>query len=1062
MNRSAILKFSRWLSLFLLYIITSSGAFLFLTYRMGYAQQLSQSYRLTGTITDATTGETLPGVNIKIEGTQKGTTTNRRGIYHLSVSGSDTLLFSYIGYQSQSIPVNGKQVINVSLSQTTSQLNQVVVTALGQKSQKRSLGYSVQEINSKNLTTTTQPNMVSLLNGKIAGVSVTSANDGVGGSAYINIRGWSSLTGNNQPLFVVDGIPISNQTSTNFSVDYGNGAAEIDPNDIKSISVLKGPNAAALYGSRAANGVILITTKDGKGRKGIGVSLHSSLYFQTPLTLPNYQNQYGAGLAPDYHFTNGYDDSDQNWGSPLDSAGLKLPQFDSPTTNGYRGGDNIPNKGTIIPTPWISHPNNVRSFFNTGDMLTNSLAISGGSSKGNYRFSYTNLNQRGMVPNTNLLRNNVNLNGSYHITDRFDVSTNINFIKSNSKNLPSKSYGSHTIMYTFIWMGRQVNMNSLKNYWQAQQTGLQEYNYNDAYENNPYFIVYQNLNGLDKNRLIGNVDLTYNFTDWFNMKFSTGLDYYEELNSARRAFSTQDYPYGAYAEYHTHFQERNTSLLATFNRPIFPNVNAKISVGGNLMSRNQRNLNTTAPELSIPELYNFGNSRVSLSVNQYDASKKINSVYGLANLSYHDYLYLNLTARNDWSSTLPKNNNSYFYPSVSISAIPSSMAFWHLIPISFFKLRASIAQVGNDTSPYRLTQNYNYQQPWGNTQTIDESSVVANANLKPEMTTSYEFGAELQFFENRLGINATYYNETSKNQILNIPVDITSGYSAVSINGGKVRNYGVELSLHAVPVSLSHNFSWNVDVNWSHNQSRVLSLPAGITSYQMASSHSVSLLARVGGRMGDIYGKGFQRSPSGQIIYKNGLPQETNDVMLLGNINPNWIGSIQNTITYKNVSASFLFNLHYGGKVYSYTAAVGGESGALKETLPGRQNGIVGNGVVANGDGTYSKNTVRVSAHDYYNTYYGRGNIEAALYDGTYLKLQEVNLSYHLPQSLLRRTPIQTASLSLVGRNLLLWTQNPSFDPETFSFSGSRPLPGIETMELPSARSFGLELSLSL
>ncbi len=1035
---------------------------------------LAQERTIEGKVMDENS-EPVPGVNVLVKGTAQGTITDLDGQYRLNVGDDvETLLFSYVGYETQEVDINNQSTINVNLAVDAQQLGEVIVTALGVERETKALGYAVQEIEGNTLTQAREPNLLNSLSGRIAGVQITNGASGVGSSSRITIRGENSLVpGNNSPLFVVDGIPISNETRSfrsegNLETDYGNGAAEINPDDIANISVLKGASASALYGSRGANGVVLITTKSGKGQQGIGVSVNSTTTFERPLRIPNYQNQYGQGAGFDFAFGDGFgagvnDNIDESWG-PLMDQGTSIAQHDSPTTNGFRGGDSHPSidRGDITPTPWTSAPNNIDDFFETGYTLTNNVALTGANEDGNFRLSYTNLTSEGILPNTDLERNTVNLSAQYNLTDKLKATASVNYIASGSNNRPNNSYGTENIMYLWVWFGRQIEMNSLENYWQPGLEGVQQYNYNYNWHDNPYFTMFENTNGFDKDRIIGNVMVTYDFTDNLQLMLRSGTDFFNELRTNRRAFSTQRYPFGQYREDKIFFEERNTDFLLTYNKEVSQDFDFTLRFGGNRRDLTDRYNRVSANQLSIPEVYNFENSRIPLATTQFDQRKRVNSLYGFANFGYKGVLFLDITGRNDWSSTLPQDNNSYFYPSVSASAIltdifkvPSSSL------LSFAKLRASWAQVGNDTDPYQLRNVFNFQEPFGSTQRVTESSIIANSDLKPERQTSVEVGADLRFFDGRLQLDATYYNTSSENQILELPVDITSGYSRQVINAGEIRNRGVEVMLNATPVELNNGLRWDINVNYTRNRSEVVSLIEDLDTYQISNNY-VQILAKEGGQMGDMYGTGFQQAPDGQTIYENGFPVRDNNLRLLGNYNPDFMMGFYNTITYRNFNFGFLFDWRQGGVVKSRTILIGGTSGMMDFTAESRENGLVGIGVKNIGSDEnpeYVTNDVIVSGRDFYWSRYNRGNEEIGMYDASFVKLREVRLGYRIPNEVFGKVPVRNFQVSVVGRNLALWTENTHFDPEVISFNGGTVVPGVEDLATPTTRSVGFNIS---
>lgn len=1046
---------------------------------------LAQQVRVTGKVTD-TLNEPLPGATVLVKGTTRGTVTDIDGTYTIEASSTETLVFSFVGFTVKEVLVGNSAVVNVSLEEGVA-LNEVVVTALGVERETKALGYSVQTVDGSQFTEARETNVINSLSGRVAGVQVTNSSAGIGGSTRVTIRGESSLNINaNQPLFVVDGVPISNNLvgssgSGNQEVDYGNAAGEINPDDIESMTVLKGPAAAALYGSRAANGAILITTKTGKGKKGLGVQINSNTSFDNPLRLPQWQNKYGQGNNGQFGFVNGAgagiaDGVDESWGPAMD-AGLLIPQFDSPrSVDGFRGGDlNAPAGSTIIPTPWVAQPDNINDFFQTGLTLANNVSIEGANDKSNIRFSFTNLDQTGIVPNTDLRRNTFSLNGGTNVTDKLKVNAVVNYQKTDSDNRPNISYGTENLMYLWIWYGRQVNTASLRDYWMRGLEGEQQFNYNYNYHDNPYFNVYENTNGQSKNRIYGNVSVSYQFTPKLSLMLRTGLDNFNELRDRKRAFSTQRFPKGNYREDDVYFYEQNSDFLLTYSDQTRSTWTYSVALGGNAMRQENKYLQTVAPQLLIPGIYNFTNTAVNLQVSQFNSEKRINSLYGFGQIGYKNILFLDITGRNDWSSTLPVNNNSYFYPSATLSAVISDMVKLPTV-ISFLKARAAYAEVGNDTNPYALSNVFNSGTAWGTIQTKSESSTLSNADLKPERTGSFEAGLDARFFGGRLGLDFTYFDNRTRNQIIPITLDIATGYASRIINAGEIQNKGIEIMLSANPIKSPSGFKWDLMANFTRTRGYVLELTEGLDTYTLVGRNGANIQARVGERMGNIYGLGFARvdDPSspyfGEIIHNTtGTPITDPTLKLQGNYNPDWMLGLQNNLSFKGLSLGFLFDFRYGGIVVSRTKTIGSTSGQLEETLLGRENGydltvegngIVSPGVIRNADGTYTPNTLKISSRNWHNRYYERSNVEAAKYDATYLKLREVTIGYTIPRRILSKTPIQDLKVSLVGRNLALWTENPHFDPETMAMGGGTLIPGVEDMALPSTRNIGFNINV--
>lgn len=1083
--------------------------------------QLQAQRTVSGIVRDAKSSEPIVGANIYEKGARNGATSGTDGSFRITVQNENALLLvSYIGYLPQEVPAGNN--LEILLSEDALGLRQITVTALGIEREKKALGYAVQEVKGEDLTQARETNIVSSLAGRMAGVQVVGNPSGIGSSARITIRGERSLNiNNNQPLFVVDGVPIANQFfgssgRSNQDVDYGNGAGFVNPDDVESITVLKGPSAAALYGSRANNGVIVIKTKTGKGSRGIGVSVNSTATFENALRLPDYQNVYGQGLNGEFGFVDGAggglrDGVDESWGPSMD--GQLIKQFDGPTSNGVRGGDvgnlftaiapvdkarQLALRGDITATPFSARPNNIKDFFETGSTFTNNVAVTGGNDISNFRLSFTNLNQKGFVPNTDLKRNTISFSSGYKLTNWLSANVNANYLNSNSANRPNLSYGTENIMYLFnCWLPRNIDLAALRNYWQAGREDLNQFNFNYNYHDNPYFNLYENTNGQDINRLYGNMSLNFKLTNELSLMLRSGTDVSDEFRDRRRAYSTQRYVLGNYREEKIRFNERNSDFLLSWNKPLKENLDFNVSFGGNQMVQKLNQSDITAPQLAVPGVFSINNSRVALLYNTFHSERRINSLYATAQMGLNRYLYLDVSARNDWSSTLPEANNSYFYYSANTSVVFTEML--KMDPngaLSFGKLRLGYAQVGNDTDPYQLQAVYNAQTAALGLPTFAEAGQIPNADLKPEISKSLEVGFDLRFFRNRLGLDATYYSTNSENQILGVPLTASTGYSTRLINAGLINNRGVEVMLHLVPVRTAGGFEWNTDINWSKNYSEVKELytdPVSgqvITNYVMADRY-ITVEARVGEQMGDMYGIGYTRVSSdpnspyydptglnvGRVVYgNNGKPLPTTERIKLGNYNPDWLMGINNSFRYKALNFSFLFDIRQGGEVYSHTQTVGREGGIISETLEGRAdgydltkpgNGVIGDGVVpvldVDGNRTgYTDNNVKLSAREWHTSItLGRRLVESMVYDASFVKLREVKLGVTLPKRWTQKAHIQNLNIALVGRNLALWSKVPHIDPETSSTSGGTVIPGVESVALPSTRSWGINLGLN-
>lgn len=1033
---------------------------------------------IQGIVTDAFDAP-LPGVNILVKGTTTGTASLSNGRFEVDAAPGDTLLFSYVGYVSQQVGVSASSLTDlwtVRMAEDVGQLNEVVVTAFGIEREQKALGYAVQKLTSTDLEQAREINLVSALAGKAAGVLVSSNSAGPTSSARITIRGESSLDlDKNQPLFVVDGVPISNEivgiggSSTNqgdLPTDYGNGASELNPNDIATVSILKGPNAAALYGSRAAGGVVLITTKKGAGIPGFSVSFNSTTTAEDILRLPAYQNEFGGGVGGEFVCDWGY-----NWGPALDGQAIVQ---DCLVDEGRRSAE---------AAPFLAQPNTIENFFQTGTTYSNNVAVSGSNTQGSFRLSYTNVNNTGIVPNTGLDRNTLALNSGYALTDRVTITASGNYVRSASDNLPTNGYGSQNIMYNFIWWYRNQDLGAFENYW-APGAEAQQQDYYFTWADNPFLIVNEHTNALDRNRLFGNVALSLAFSPRLSLLLRTGIDYNDERRVSRRPMGSVEFREGMYREQEVGFTERNTDLLLNYTTPIGTDWTLSASAGGNAMRQESANNIIEGRSLGVPGVYNLGNIAAQPSLFQFDTERELNSLYGLAQVSWKERVFLEATGRNDWSSTLPADNNAYFYPSVSGSVVLSE---WLNLPaaFSFVKLRTGWAQVGNDTDPYRLQRAYRFGTL---PRSVTNPSLIPNPDLKPEITSSFEVGADLRWFDNRLGLDATYYASVSRNQILDIPLSLTSGFTRRVINAGEIQNRGVEAVLSLTPIrNLERRFSWDVNVNFSANRSEVVELADGIENFVIAFGPDGNTVeARVGGRMGDLYGRTFLRvgdsaSPFfGEIIYdSNGIPLLDESTRRIGNYNPDWMAGLANGFRMGNFSLDVLFDVRRGGRVYSYTRATGSEGGILEHTLPGRpgfggleyvdsQNntrfdGIIGDGVIDNGDGTFRQNDIVVDARSYYTLYYRRDNIESNSFDASFVKLREVKLGFRVPRRLFgHNSAIRSMRVSLVGRNLLLWTDVPDIDPESFANNGGSLVPGFEVTQLPSTRSFGVNLNVEL
>ena len=1042
---------------------------------------------ITGTVTSAQDGQTLAYVNILAD-QNNGTISDNSGYYSITISEeTENLTFSFIGYKTQQIAINNQSVINVILEEDTSNLDEVVITALGLERDTKELGYVVQSLKSEGLTEVKTVNFIDNLAGKLAGVTVSQGATGVGSSSKITIRGEASFS-NNNPLFVVDGVPINNNTVFNFTneaaagfqeIDFGNGAMEVNADDIEEVSVLKGPSAAALYGTRASNGVIVIKTKDGKKTKGLGISINTSLFVDNAFRLPEFQNSYGQGNSGQFEYVDGLggginDNITYSWGPQLD-AGIYVPQFNSPVTlaNGtiVRGGDTALYSGdAITPTLFQSNPDNLKDFYQTGITTINNIAISSGFDTGDYRLSFTDLRSESIIPGVNLDRQTFAAKLNFEPTEKTTISTSLSYTNSSSDNRPSNGYGSENVNYSLVaWGPRSLDINSLKNYWQPGLEGVQQYSFNYTFFDNPYFILYENTNSFNRDRVFGNVAITHKFTDHLNLQVRTGMDYSSEKRVLKRAYSSNRFQNGAYAEHDVFYREVNTDFLLNYNNT-FGDFKLDVSIGGNRLNQTASTKQSQTVSLAQPGIFNLNNAASPIEVFQFESKKRINSFYGIAKLGYKDFLFLDITGRNDWSSALATpfsvDGTSFFYPSASASFILSNVTE---LPeaVSFAKIRASVAQVGNDTNPYQTSGAFVSQTPFNSQPTFSNQDFIPNSELKPESTTNYEFGADLRFLKDRIRFDFTYYNAITKDQIISLPIPISSGYEQQVVNGGKVKSTGVEIIAGFTPIKTS-NFKWNTTFNFAKNKATIEELPQEDGRLTLAYSRiydsanqTVWFQVEEGGQIGDIYGTGYSTNSTGEFVLDDqGNYISNNFLQKLGNYNPDFTLGWNNDFNFKNWTASFLFDWRQGGEIVSRTSALGNVGGQLAETEYRPDEGIVAEGVNVN---TGLPNTVAISAESYYRQFYDRNQEQNNIYDASYLKLRQFSVGYNfkLKEGFLGLKEGGDIAVSLIGKNLFVITENPHFDPEQLAVQGNGFVSGVEDMSYATSRSFGLKASLN-
>lgn len=1064
---------------------------------IGVIQGAAQVTTVRGIVTTEEDGEPVIGASVIVKGTSLGTVTDVNGRFELSglPPSATRLLISYISLMAKEVAIAPQ--VSVTLKSDTHLLDEVVVTALGISREKKALGYTAQEVKQDALVQGKDNNLLNSLSGKIAGVRITNTQGDVGSSRIV-IRGETSIAGENQPLFIVDGIPVDNSqlNARSSGRDFKNAIADLNPEDIKTLTVLKGPNAAALYGARAAHGAIVITTKGGdKRQKGIGITLHSSTQVSFVATLPEFQNLFGQGAGGRFSYVDGKgagvnDGVDESWGPRLD-IGLLIPQFDSP----------LDADGNRVATPWVSHPNNVRDYFRMGISTNNGISIARGDDKYQFRVGYNYEKQVSIVPDAGTNKTNISLNTDYHLAKWIVVGATANYIVYTAPSLPGSAtpsgsnVRSNSPMLQFLWFGRQVDTNSLK----ADYTR----NWNSSYYDNPFWSASYNTQSQERHRLIGDLHAEFRLTDGLNVRFRTSTDWYNDRRKSKVKWGSAGAgsPYGSYAEDAYTVKENNTEVLATYIKQLNKNWGIDALLGFNVRNKQYENNYQAAPRLAVADLYTLTNSRDPLTSSNDFYRLRQYGLYGSIQLDYRRWAFLNITGRNDWSSTLPVDNNSYFYPSVTASVLLSEAFGWRSKAVNYLKIRGGWSQVGADANPYQLATVFTSETAFNGNPLQSSSTIGMNSNLKPENTSSIEAGFEAAFWDNRLYLDFTYYKTDSRNQILKLATTAASGYTSQVRNAGHIRNRGYEIQLGAVPIQTSKGFRWNLDLNYGANSSKVVKLDDEglITSYQLYSS-GIQILASVSEAYGTLFGTSYVRDANGNVVVDaNGLPKISTTNKTLGKFTPDWTGGISNTFSYRSLSLSFLIDASVGGSIFSNTNKTGKYTGVLANTLSGRdaehgglwyytdamgnnvrlpespsysvssdglyyaqvngqstrvyQDGIMVEGVTESG----SKNEEVVSAEKYYHRIYSIA--EANVYDASYVKLREVALSYRLPRLWTQKLHLQEASVTLTGRNLwTIYKSVPNIDPESALTTGNAQ--GVEAYSLPTTRSFGVNLSV--
>jgi TonB-linked SusC/RagA family outer membrane protein len=1085
----------------------------------GINAAFGQDVQLKGTVTTSEDGSPLPGVYVKIVGTNTGTATDANGNYQLMVPSNASLLFTSIGFTNQEVAVAGQTVLNVIMEPDVTQVDEIVVTALGISREKKSLGYATQEVKGDQIAAVKTDNFINSLSGKVSGVQVKKTTN-IGGSTNIVVRGNKSLTGSNQALFVVDGVPLNNEIANSTSqsqsgsgYDYGNAASDINPDDIESVNILKGAAATALYGSRASNGVVMITTKKGSSSKrGLGISINSSFSvgFVDKSTFPEYQTQYGGGYGkyyedpvisfdPDDASTWGYwymrdmdnngtkeqwavTSEDASYGAAFDPS-LMIYQWDAVDPES-------PNYNTA--TPWVAAKNGPITFFENPVTYVNTIALDNGNEKGSYRISYTNYKQDGLLPNSELNRHNILFNGNYKVSDKLIANGSANFIRTSALGRNSTGY-SDNIMGSFRqWFQTNVDIKDQKDAYFRTGRNI-TWNWADPSDaepifwDNPYWTRYENYETDSRNRFVGYVSLNYKVAKWLDIFGRASTDFYNGLEEERRAIGSVPSTFGigtgadgstgrptqesGYLRRDIAFSEYNYDLMANFNTTINENISIKGVLGTSIRKTNYSMvIQSTNGGLGIPDLYAIKNSKMALPYPIENVQEvATDGIYGSVSLGYKNTVFLDGTLRRDHSSTLPEKNNVYYYPSVSASLLFSELVkpSW----LSFGKVRVNYAEVGSGAPFDYISQSYNVIIPL-NSPMSSVKDRLNNPDLKPERTKSFEGGLEMYFLDRRVGFDLALYKTKTIDQILPLILSRSTGYGSMIINAGEVENKGVELAITATPVKMN-DFSWDININYAKNRNEVISLYKDLKNLQLGSFQGgITINARVGEPYGAIQGTNFTYNENGQPLVSatsgQYLKTATSD-NVIGNINPDWTGGILNTLRYKNLSFSFLIDIQKGGDIFSLDMYYGLATGLYKETAFTNDLGNPVRNTIANGGGMINpgvnpngqENQTRIRTDRYGAFGYARGLPDVVfVYDASYIKLREVNLTYRIPGKIIQKTFIKDAAVSFIGSNLWIIDKNlPYADPESGLGAGN--LQGYSTGSLPSTRDFTFSVKLN-
>ncbi|QPH39974.1 SusC/RagA family TonB-linked outer membrane protein [Pedobacter endophyticus] len=1045
------------------------------------AQGAVQNITIKGTVLDDEDGQPLVGTTITNSSRKVLGVTNENGNYTVVIPKGGTLVYNMVGYNALTKTfANTDNNAVVRLSSSTSQLNEVVVTALGIKREEKALGYSVTKVDSTELTNAVASNWTEALSGKVAGLNLV-RNSGPAASNKIILRGENNLTGDNEALIVIDGVVASSSSRRTAAssggvygtsgdimpADFGSALSDLNPDDIESVTVLKGPGASALYGQRGANGAIIITTKSGnKNKKKLGVTFTSNSTWESVNKSPDIQREYGQGQFGVNYFSYGTTEdggstngTSASWGAPF-NQGTSFYQYDPVTKT--RG---------LTRTPWMAYENPVKSFFQTGFESSNSVSLDGAVKGIGMRFSATHGNNEWIVPNTGLERTSLSYSANGNLTKKLNVQVKAIYNNRHSDNLPATGYGNQSLMYWFMFAQPNVNTDWYRDYWAPGRVNEQFVNITTTNPESPYAISEQYLNKQRRNGILGSLQATYKFTSELSLMVRGSVDYNHDVRDTQRPFDAagNKFAQGSYRLANVNSYEVNADFLLRYDKKISKSLQMNASVGGSQMRNEYKKSELRADGLVIPGVYSLENNANPLISVPDTARYRINSFYGLLSFSFKNYLFFDFTGRQDWNSTLATpfrtDNVSFFYPSASASFVPSDL--WEMPKIiSFFKLRASISQVGSGgTTPYRTAYNYSLASNGIYPDSaMTNPSILPNPNLKPLKTTTIELGTELRLLKSRLNFDFAAYMGNTKNQILSRIVDRATGYNVAVFNVGKVENKGLELSVNGTPLQ-TKKFKWQLTGTFTANRNKIIELADSSVVLRTGALGGGQIVANVGGSMGDLYGRGYVRSPEGQIVYDatTGNAKASTDLVYLGNTMPKFRFSFGTTITYDRFSLSGLFDAQLGAVAHSLTFSRMAALGKLALTVPGRYNGVVGDGVIQNADGTYRTNdVVATNLESFYTSLYGSDQAEGSVFRTDYLKFREANLTYAFDTKFLRRIGFTKMTLGVYGRNLFIWSPWPAFDPEFGTLSGTDIVQGFETGQLPSTRSYGFRLVVGI